>query len=47
MYKCIVCGTELTEDSHLLLCKNMPESAQRIPSKEEMEQAVYNLLGIE
>lgn len=38
MHKCIICGTELTEDSHLLLCKNMPESAQRIPSKEEMEQ---------
>lgn len=38
MHKCIVCGTELTENSHLLLCKNMPESAQRIPSKEEMEQ---------
>ena len=36
MHKCIACGLELDERSHLLFCANMPASAQDIPSKEEL-----------
>ena len=37
MHKCIVCDTILDENSHLMVCKNMPASAQDIPTKEELE----------
>ena len=37
MHKCILCDSELSEDSHLLLCKNMPASAQDIPSKNDLK----------
>lgn len=35
MKKCIVCGAELMEKP-LLVCKNMPSSAQNIPTAEEL-----------
>ncbi len=35
MKKCIVCGAELIKEP-LILCKNMPASAQDIPTKDEL-----------
>lgn len=36
MHRCIVCGHELGEDSHLLMCRQMPASAQDIPAREDL-----------
>lgn len=37
MKKCIVCGAELIKEP-LILCKNMPASAQDIPTKDELPE---------
>ena len=37
MHKCIVCGEPLGEKDYLMVCPQMPASAQDIPSAEELE----------
>ena len=37
MRKCILCGTELNDESELMICSNMPASAQDIPDKDELD----------
>lgn len=36
MRKCILCGAELNDDSELMICHNMPSSAQDIPSVDDL-----------
>lgn len=40
MNKCIVCGMLLDESSQLMICRNMPSSAQNIPSEDELDRDV-------
>ena len=37
MSKCIVCGSELRAKDLLMRCTDMPEGAQKIPSREELD----------
>lgn len=37
MHKCIVCGAALDESCNLMLCADMPASAQNMPSEKELE----------
>ena len=36
MHKCILCGVELTDDDQLMVCTNMPSSAQDIPDETQI-----------
>ena len=38
MHKCIICGESLSEKDCLMICPQMPASAQDIPSAEELEE---------
>ena len=37
MHKCIVCGKDLDESTHLMLFENMPAGAQGMPDESELE----------
>lgn len=37
MHKCIVCGERITDKDYLMMCPQMPASAQNIPAANELE----------